>query len=364
MLHPVIRPALLAFAALLLLSAAATAQTTSFQIDDQGNWVAQRPDRPPTPDEAVMLHARQLLADNKPAQAKSILTDWIEKNAVTTNPFLPQAYLLRGDAITADGNEFKALYDYETLIKGFPESEEYNRALERELEIGIKYCYGLKRIWLGIRWSDSTEYGTELLTRVAERSPGSHLAERAMIELADYYYRDRDLKAAAEAYEVFLANFPKSPYAQKARERRISSNIARFKGPNYDASGLAEARILIEQYAATDPAGAQRAGLSDAMVARLDESSAAQILEKARWYLRRNDLVSARATLQRLVVQHPQTVSGNTAVAMLRERGWEMPAPTVAEPPRPAAGQDQPPAPPNAAPTPAAPSPADQAPGK
>jgi hypothetical protein len=67
--------------------------------------------------------------------------------------------------------------------------------------------------------------------------------------------------------------------------------------------------VLIEEYAATDPIGAQRAGLSDAMIARLDESAAAQILEKAKWYMTRGDPVGARSSLRRLIAKHPQTVA-------------------------------------------------------
>src|SRR5262249_36853976 len=219
-LSAVTRPFILALLWLGLASAAAVAQTTTFQLDDKGEWVAA-PSRPRSADEATIMEARQLLADNKPSQARKVLTAWIDNHAATDNPFLPQAYLLRGDAITSGGNEFKALYDYEAVVKGFPESEEYTRALKRELEIAIKYVYGLKRIWLGIRWSDATEVGEELLVRVQERLPGSTLAERAGIELADFYYRDRDLRLAADMYEIFLANFPKSQYAQHARERRI-----------------------------------------------------------------------------------------------------------------------------------------------
>lgn len=339
--HVRFRPAL---AAVLLLAPAGLAQTPTFEMDANGNWVAKAPERPLTPDEETLAKARALLADDKASQARSILTDWIDQNVATSNPFLPQAYLLRGDAKTAAGNEYKALYDYEAVIKGFPESEEYNRALERELEIGIKYVYGLKRIWLGVRWSEADDVGEELLVRVAERSPGSKLAERAMIELADYYYRDRDLKLAAESYGIFLANFPKSDYADRARRRRIEANVARFKGPEYDAAGLKNAKILIEDYQAVDPAGAQRANLSDAMVARLEESIAAQVLEKARWYLRRGDPVSGRCSLQRLVVTHPQTVAARTAIQMLQERGWEIPTPAHQPAPNAAAAGVTPPA--------------------
>jgi len=324
-------PRLLLLTIALFLAAPAAAQVSQFKLDENGHWVPV-----PAPqldaDAAVIAKARQLLADEKPQQAKRILSTWIEKNERGSSPYLPQAYLLRGDATTGAGNEFKALYDYEAVIKGFPQTEEYVLAIRRELEIAIKYVFGMKYKWLGLRWSAGDSIGEELLVRVQERLPGSPEAERAGIELADYYYRNRDLRLAETAYQLFIENFPKSQHLSRAKQMRIYANIAQFSGPQYDASGLNEARILIEEFTATDPVAAKRLGLSDALIARLDESAAAQVLDKARWYLRRGDPVAARLVLQRVVSAHAQTVAAQTALDMLTERGWA-PTPAAAIPP-------------------------------
>jgi len=325
---------------LLAVSFPALAQT-QYELDAAGHWVAKpgAPAAPTDADTATINKARELLADNKPWRAKSILSDWLDEHETGNHPLLAEAYLLRGDAVLADGNEFEALYDYEQVCREYPGSEEFVKALEREYDIADKYIHGFKRKWLGIRMTGATDIGEELLVRVQERLPGSRLAEQAALELADYYYRERDLKMAADAYEIFATNFPKSESVGLAKERRIYANIARFQGPDYDASTLTDARVLIEQYAKDDPAAARKAGLSDALVARLDESGGAQVLEKARWYLRRNDLVSARFVLQRVVEKHPQTVAARTALRMLEQRGWPAAtpkAPTEAVPPEPA----------------------------
>lgn len=312
----------------LLLVAVPTFAQTQYTLDPTGNWVAKSAPAPADPDAAIIASARQLLADNKPSEAKSILEKWVEEHETSQSPLLPQAYLLKGDATTADGNEFNALYDYESVCLQYPGSEEFVKALQRELDIAIQYLHGLKRKWLGMRLTDSENIGEELLVRVQERLPGSALAEKACLELANYYYRTRDLKLAADAYEIFAKNFPRSEHASEARELRIYSNIGRFQGPNYDASGLVDAQILIEEYAKDDPVGARAKGLSDALVARLDESTAVQLLEKARWYFKRGDPVSARYVLRRLVATHPQTVAAGTALKIMQERGWPAAEPT------------------------------------
>ena len=332
--------------ALLLLASAVPALTThaqtTYTLSPSGAWAAAAAPEP-APEAAPIQEARALLADNRPERAKSILDDFIEAHQTAGNPLLAQAFLLRGDAITAAGNEFDGLYDYEEVCRSYAGSEEFLKALERELDIGTRYLHGLKRKWLWMRLTDSEDIGEELLVRIQERLPGSRMAETAALALADYYYQKADLKIAADAYEVFARNFPRSPHATLARERRIYANIARFQGPNYDASGLTDARVLIEEFSRDDPAGARRAGLSDALLARLDESGAQQFLEKARWYFRRGDTVSARYILQRLVETHPQTVAARNGLKIMDQYGWSV-RPPPPPPPTPGEATASPPA--------------------
>ena len=231
---------------ILVLCAAAHAQPSEMVLGPDGRWTAvERP--PPTGDAKVMADARSLLADGKARQARRMLDDWIEKNELEDSPYLVEAYLLRADAKTASGREHRALYDYEKVITEYAATPEYVRAVERELEIGIRYLNGLRRHFLGLRLTKAEDIGEELLVRTAERMPRSRLGERALLELADYYYRSRELKMAAMCYEIFVQLFPRSEHAPRARQQRIFARIGTFKGPNYDAAGLADARVLIEE---------------------------------------------------------------------------------------------------------------------
>ncbi len=303
------------------LSSAALAQQ-EYRLDDKGQWQPAAAAAPRSPDEETIARARQALADDKPSLAASILDDWIEKNQSTQSPLLPQAYLIRGDARTARGDEYNALYDYEELALNYAGTEEFSRAIARELDIALRYLNGLHKRWLGLRIVPAYDIGEELLVRVQERMPGTALAERACIELADYYYRQRDLMAASDAYEIYTTNFPKGPHIDNARLRRIYASIGRYKGPNYDTAGLVDARVLIEDYANRDPEGARSAGLTDALLAKIDESQAAQLMERSAWYLKRSDPVSARACLRRVVERFPTTLSARDALRLMKERGW------------------------------------------
>jgi len=295
---------------------------SSLVLGEDGQWVQGAAPEPGS-DAAVLAEVRSLIAADKPGKAFNIIDQWLDDHETSQNPLLARAYLLRGDARTADGDEYKALYDYETVINDFPSDSAFVDAVTRELEIGEMYLHGLRRKWFGLmRIENSKPLGTELLMRVQERLPGSRLAETAAVELADFFYREGELELAAQMYDILLRNFPQTEYRVHATERRIYSNIGQFKGPKYSAAGLVESRALIDDYRSRFPVESQESGVGDALVARIDHSAAAQMLTTSRWYLKRKDPVSARFTLRRLIRKHPSTAAAAEAVALLREHGW------------------------------------------
>lgn len=304
------------------------AQQTTFELDpERGTWVQSEAAEPGT-DAWVIAETRRALAAGRPSEARTRISDWIKINERTDNPWLPEAYMLRGDALVAVGKEYKALYDYERVALDYPQSEVFLPTLERELRVGRMYLNGLKRKFLFFRFEDASPIGIELLMRIQERSPGSQLAESAALDLADYFYRVRELELAAEMYGIFLVNYPRSQNREHAMLRQIYANVAQFKGPRYDASSLVEARALIGQFEDEYPDRAEQLGITDALIARLDESAAAQMLATSEWYLRRKDPVSARFTLRRLVIKHDGTVAAARGRDILEDRGWDMPDPT------------------------------------
>ncbi len=303
----------------------ASAQSRTLELNDEGAWVQTAQPEPGTI-EYRLSEIRRELAQGRVRRARS-LAERLVNDLDGENPWYPSARLIFGDTKVAAGREFRALFDYEEVISRFPASPEYRLAVERELEIAIDYAHGRKRrvFWGLFRIGSTGSLAEELLIRVQERLPGSDAGERAGIELADYYFRERDMEMAAEAYELFMINYPKSVHRKRAMQRRILSNIARFKGPRYDASGLIEAEALIEEFQGRFPLEAAETGINEALLARLDESRGAQLLENAEWYLRRKDKVSARYTLKRLVAAHPRSVAAAHARVIMQEHGWVTP---------------------------------------
>jgi hypothetical protein len=90
--------------------------------------------------------------------------------------------------------------------------------------------------------------------------------------------------------------------------RLIYAYLAGFRGPEYDASGLLEARAKLRSMQALQPGLAQQIGATSVLV-RIEESEAAKFLSTANWYLEVNDPISAEMFIRRLVQRHPRSIA-------------------------------------------------------
>lgn len=284
-----------------------------FELLDDETWVVAESIDPDSP-RGQLEAARRALAEGDTSKAKRLASRWIKEHE--RSPWLPEAYLIRGDALKAQGNYYKALFDYEFAARSFPASEVFVIVLQRELDIARLYAHGTKRKFAGIRMMDASDEAEELLILIQERMPGSRLAEEAGIELADFYFRNRKMDLAVEMYSIFLENNPNSSYVSKARRRLIYAHLATFKGPRFDASGLHEARARLLDLEALEPAAAERIG-AEALLERIAESDARKMLLTARWYERTGDAVAAELMIRRLLERYPRTVAAAEALRMI-----------------------------------------------
>ena len=297
------------------LSPAALAQT-SYELTD-GGFVAVDAPAPGTP-AAELAAARRLLAEGDAKAAERAVTDWLK--AHPRHPRTADALVLRGDARVARGREYKALFDYEAVATFHPATEAFNVALRREFAIAERYVSGLRRRFLGQRWVPAGDDGAELLIRIQERLPGSELGERASATLADYYFEAGQMELATEAYDLLLENYPETDGRAFAMLRSVQASLARFKGPEFDATGLIDAQERLRQFELEFPAAAERVGAGGLRV-RIRESLARRDLSSARWYDRTGQPVSAATLYRRLVQEYPDTAAGAAAARRLAALG-------------------------------------------
>lgn len=303
---------MLAAVVALAVSSVALAQSR-YILSEDDTWAAEEALDPASP-EGQLARARRTLAQGDFVRAQELATNWIDRHE--NHPLLPEAYLIRADALVGQKDEYKALYDYEYIIRGYPGTETFVTANQRELEIAKKYAAGMRRKLWGLRFIDARDDAQELLIRIQERLPGSQLAEQAGMELADYYFKRREMALAAEAYLLFTQNYPKSTQISKARRRVIYSYLAAFKGPQFDISGLIEAKAKLQELQVVEPATAEQVG-AEALLMHIDEADAEKMFTTAKWYAGIGDYLSAEFQIRRLVRKHPRSAATVDALRLI-----------------------------------------------
>ncbi|HWB20573.1 MAG TPA: outer membrane protein assembly factor BamD [Phycisphaerales bacterium] len=298
------RIGLLAFLAVALCTLPALAQN-KYKLSETDSWDMTTNLDPASP-EGQLAQARISLAAGEAERAQNLASSWIER--FPGHALLPDAYMIRGDALLAQNEEYDALFDYEFVARVYPGSDAFVAANQREFEIGKAYAHGKHRKLFGLRIADASDEAQELLIRVQERLPGSTLAEQAGMELADFYFDRRQMSLAADAYELFIENYPRSSQIEKARRRLIYTHLAQFKGPEYDPTSLYEARTGLMDLQLQNPALAQQVG-AEALLVRINESDAEKLLTNVQWYLRRNDYVAADFLLRRILRRYPTSAT-------------------------------------------------------
>ncbi|MGI9013666.1 MAG: outer membrane protein assembly factor BamD [Phycisphaerales bacterium] len=284
-----------------------------YRLDGQDEWSRAAPAAAPGSPEGQIATAREALAREQFGRAEDLASRFIKHHE--NHPLHAEALLIRGDAKHAQGNHYKALFDYEAVARLYPGSETFVTALEREMDIARLFARGTKRRFLGMRLMSASSTAEELLIRIQERLPGSALAEEAGLELGDFYFRRRDWKMAVEAYDLYISLYRQSPDRNLARRRLIASHLASFGGPAFDASGLESARTRLRELNAVAPAAAESIK-ADELIRGIDEKLATKLLTTARWYLRTDDVIACEFTMRRLVERYPHTGAAGEAVAM------------------------------------------------
>lgn len=297
---------------------AAAAQPTH-QLDDEGNFVQLAQPDPATPEGQLQL-IRKTLVEGDASAAESRAEHWLEENPA--HPLAVEAYLILGDAQAALGDYYVALAQYEIIAGLYAGTEQYVTALEREYDIAKLYLNGLNRRgdWIPFRWFPADELGIEIMIRVQERLPGSALGERASIAIGDYYFDKGDMEMASEGYDLFLLNYPQSRQREWAMLRLIQASLARYKGPDFDPSGLTDAAQRLSEYMLEYPAAAEKIG-AEALMVRITESLAGKKLKTARWYDSRGLERGAITMYRRVITQYPSSAAAQDALAELEERG-------------------------------------------
>ena len=227
-------------------------------------------------------------------------------NANKADQHRDRTLFLIAQALYNIGDRIKSFYYLDELMDEYPDSELFYLALEKQYAIADAFLEGYRTRLFGIPMFRAYDDGIEMLYRIQNRSPGSPLAEKALLRSADYYFDDRQFDFAADTYAAYLRSYPRSPQAGRIRLRQAFSSYAQFRGPRFDATPVIDAREQLRSVMATDDRLAAEENVPT-MLEQIDRDLARKLVVTADFYRRTNEPRGAAYTYRYLLKAFPET---------------------------------------------------------
>jgi outer membrane assembly lipoprotein YfiO len=310
----------LTFALLPLLAA-------SFSFGQKRTWEYENGKWPQVNDPTVspvsepdIDRAEQYLAKGDPASARQILLAW--EHVHKDSPVRDRAIFLIAQSYYQQDDRILAFYYLDEVMDEYPESRLFYPALQKQYEIADDFLAGHKRRFFGIPLLTAEDEAVEMLYRVQQRSPGSDLAEKALLRTCDYYYNSGQFDFAADAYAAFVRGYPRSKDVPRARLRQAFSNLAQFRGLKFDATPIIDARaqLLDIERAYSKMADDENV---QAVIEQIDSAFAAKLLVTGDFYERTSAPKAAVYTYRFLIDAYPSSPEASQAkVRMARLPDW------------------------------------------
>jgi outer membrane assembly lipoprotein YfiO len=285
-----------------------------------------------------------LVKSNQNKAAWKLGIEWFL--AHRNSPQADRDLFLIADAFYQYGDRVKAFYYLDELMDEHPDSRYYTQALEKQYQIAIEYLNGYKRRFCGIPMFHAYDEAIEMLYRIQQRSPGSQLAEQALLRTANYYYADQQYDFAADTYAAYIRTYPRSPMVPRVKLRYAYSLYAQFRGPKFDAMPVIDAREQLRELAVQYPQLAQEENVPQ-LLEQIDRNLARKLVWTGDYYRRTNEPKGAAYTFKYVARAYPQTPEAEQAkVALAKLPAWavaSVPDPAITPGYAPSTPQIQPP---------------------
>ena len=254
-----------------------------------------------------------------------------------TSPWGMQALYYLGEIRFQKGNYVGAHDAFEELAKDYPGSPKLDEAVAREYEIA--------QLWLkqahpeegdetlpwhtvfrgGIPVLDPGGSAVAVLEHVRQNDPTGPLADDAVERIARHHETVGDYETAAYYYDQLINEYPKSPLLHDALLSSVDSKMNAYVGPEYDFSGLVEARSTLQRTMHLFPE--RRASTEDDLYHRLDliaDQEAERVYTEGEYYRSAGYVIAAEHTFGMVPYKWPKSEWAEKARVRLAELA-EMP---------------------------------------
>ena len=297
-------------------------------------WVSPAPAQPGTPEGDLAL-IRQMVEDGQNKRVTKRVEEFLISHG--DSPACEEAMNLAGQSLINRGQYWKAYKWYERQISTYPNGAFFERALDREYFIAEAFVDGRKRKALKIFRLPADQDGVDMLMRISTHAPGTPIAEKALLRVAEYHFSRAEYAEAIACYEDFMKSHPLSKHRKYAMLQVARAYLLSYRGVQWDSTPLLDARKRYQLFAQAYPRDAEKenvAGILDEIHLGL----AHKVYATGRFYERTKHPRAAAYYYQKTIKEYPDTHWANSAQGRLDLLG---PLPTDARPFTPSASEPE-----------------------
>lgn len=311
------------------LASAAEPQSWEFRSGKYWEQVKAATTRPA--DDPALAEVERKIAGRQYKAAKGLALQWVK--AHKKSPGRDRGLYLLAVANYYYGDRIESFYEFDELLDLYSDSPLFNASLEHQYDIADAFLDGYKRRFLGLAIFGAEDEAVEMLYRVQQRSPGSPVAEKALLRTGDYYYKNSDFDLAGDVYASFAKSYPRSPEVPRVQLRQAFAYYAQFRGLRFDATPIIDAREKLAVILAQYPKLAAEENLGP-VIDRIDETFARKLYMTGEFYSRTHEPRAAVYTWRYLIQTYPKSYDAELA----RRQLARMPKALLSDAPPPAGG--------------------------
>jgi len=243
---------------------------------------------------------------------------YIRNSQPSNDPLVAEASFYIGECYYNLGEYTKAVDAYREVYRsGKADESLLNRSFQRINEIALDYLSGSagQFFLLPFIQTRGPDEGIEILLGeqgLITQYPYLSFADDDIMEIAKYQYDAGDYAEAERLYKRVVTEYPGREWTEPAQFQLAMSIYSQIRGIAYDPTIIQNAEKNFRRYLEENPRGKQAEAARDRL-RELAEMQGQSNLQKAKFYLRENQLPAAKLYLQTILENYPRTAAAGEA---------------------------------------------------
>lgn len=265
-----------------------------------------------TPEERAAFDQAAAEDDGGPvSRSISAYRRFIKNNPAS--PLAAKAQFRIAELLESTGNASRAFDAYQTLVTQYPDTQDFEKAVGRQVVIANEYLGGKKLSFLWLPIVPGTDRAEEMFGSIVQNAPFSKNAPIAQFNLGVTYERQGKLKEAAAAYQTVLDRYPNSSIADDALYQigYIYMRVGETGG-SQDLSALVSAKNTFEDFVLQYPTSEKTPQAED-NIKKLSGEETQDLMDIAKYYDRFKNFRAAAIYYNDIIRRSPDSENAKLA---------------------------------------------------